>query len=371
MTLSTIIVSTCGTSLLSNKVPSEQRDRIIKLANIHENNISKQDKLFLDTHAKNRLQELLNADDMQAKLMSAEINGILSYYQDTNSYASGNTHIFIQTDTYQGKLCVDILEKWTNKKKFQFERYKATNLNTENIKAFSYAIANIAKWCIERISPVKTEYCTIVFNLTGGFKSINGFVQALGMFYADEIIYLFENSNLLRIPSLPINLDTSTMNIIGENINLFRRLSYDMEYERNEIKNIPEIMLTEIDNGKVCLSAWGEIYFQKYCEQFYDKLFLDNPLPEKIIFSNKFINGIKKLKDKKRIQNINERIDDLSKFLLYGNSFNVKRLDFKQLQGNHKPSTHEIDAWAEGDAKRIFCHFENNILIIDELEKHL
>lgn len=35
------------------------------------------------------------------------------------------------------------------------------------------------------------------------------------------------------------------------------------------------------------------------------------------------------------------------------------------------PSTHEMDAWADLDAKRIFGHFEGGIFVLDKLEKGL
>jgi hypothetical protein len=34
-------------------------------------------------------------------------------------------------------------------------------------------------------------------------------------------------------------------------------------------------------------------------------------------------------------------------------------------------STHECDAWSDGDARRIFAHFDGDILILDALDKGL
>jgi hypothetical protein len=34
-------------------------------------------------------------------------------------------------------------------------------------------------------------------------------------------------------------------------------------------------------------------------------------------------------------------------------------------------STHEFDAWADADARRVFCHYENGALILDKLGKAL
>ena len=56
-----------------------------------------------------------------------------------------------------------------------------------------------------------------------------------------------------------------------------------------------------------------------------------------------------------------------------GGKCNVSSLDLKALRGNPRPpSTHEIDAWSDGDAKRIFGHFEGgNHFVLDKLDSGL
>jgi hypothetical protein len=67
---------------------------------------------------------------------------------------------------------------------------------------------------------------------------------------------------------------------------------------------------------------------------------------------------------------VNERIDDLARFLEKGVS--LARLDFKALAGNPvPPSTHEMDAWANQDAKRIFGHWEEAVFVLDRLGEAL
>jgi hypothetical protein len=43
----------------------------------------------------------------------------------------------------------------------------------------------------------------------------------------------------------------------------------------------------------------------------------------------------------------------------------------KNTQGNHGISTHEFYAWSDGAAKRIYCHYEDNVIVIDRLGEHL
>ncbi len=72
--------------------------------------------------------------------------------------------------------------------------------------------------------------------------------------------------------------------------------------------------------------------------------------------------------DRRRM--VNERIDDLARFLEKG--VNLARLDFKALAGDPvPPSTHEMDAWADQDAKRLFGHWEGPVFVLDRLGEAL
>ena len=66
---------------------------------------------------------------------------------------------------------------------------------------------------------------------------------------------------------------------------------------------------------------------------------------------------------------VNNRIDQLSKFLETNGEYKPPSLDFKALKGAGKPpSTHEVDAWNDRDAQRIFGHYESNIFSLDILD---
>jgi hypothetical protein len=70
----------------------------------------------------------------------------------------------------------------------------------------------------------------VTFNLVGGFKSLQGYMQTLGMLFADESVYVFEGEReLLRIPRLPLDIDSSCRKTMEENLLLFRRLSFASE----------------------------------------------------------------------------------------------------------------------------------------------
>ena len=65
-----------------------------------------------------------------------------------------------------------------------------------------------------------------------------------------------------------------------------------------------------------------------------------------------------------------KRLDDLARFLESGRSgdANVKRLDFKTLEGNPKPpATHEFDLWTDKRGWRGFGHFDGNVFVLDSV----
>lgn len=60
----TLFITTCGTSLLSNKFSEDERKRLNKLANAQESNLSNDDKKFLDDKLENQ-KEVLFADGFE------------------------------------------------------------------------------------------------------------------------------------------------------------------------------------------------------------------------------------------------------------------------------------------------------------------
>jgi hypothetical protein len=90
---------------------------------------------------------------------------------------------------------------------------------------------------------------------------------------------------------------------------------------------------------------------------------------KKIRYGDKFERSLSSL-DASRIKQVNERIDDLARFAETG--ANLARFNFRDLKGNgYTGSTHEINAWADQDAKRIFCHYEQDVIVLDALDKAL
>ena len=93
------------------------------------------------------------------------------------------------------------------------------------------------------------------------------------MFYADEIIYIFEGekSDLITIPRLPVSVDISLIKPYALQLAL---LDAGAGLSVSETVGIPETMLAEID-GKMILSTWGQLIWN----QCKDKLLSEDLLP--------------------------------------------------------------------------------------------
>jgi putative CRISPR-associated protein (TIGR02619 family) len=361
------VLSPCGTSLLTNRAENvEERKLIGKHANTKAlDQMSQADqKILMDILARAR-ECLVQADINSVTRVSAELNGIIKLYNgqlgDTRDY-----HLLLCTDTWLGEQTALLIKEWLSNKGITVVHNRQPDLQTGDITSFQLALSEIVRWCDETTSAYRKSNYHIVFNLTGGFKSVQGFLQTLAMFYADESIYIFETSKeLLRIPRLPVKMNEE--NIIRTHLTTFRRIS--MHLPVTDTTGIPETLLLELD-GDIAFSPWGEIVWQQTKRKIYEQELHPSPV-EKLIFGQQFERSlIKKNLSPDRMRHINERIDQLSKLLeLKRKEDNPSSLDFKPLQGNPcPPSTHELDAWADQDAKRMFGHYDNNIFVLDKFD---
>ena len=375
--MNTTIVVTCGTSLLTNfmrgKKDPEADALIRKVTN--EKDLGKHPK-EVGEKIHSLLDEAKGALDSVsiegARAMSAELNGLITYYGGVLPSSSGNKHYLICSDTEIGQSCANIVKKWFDARGLHAEVVKIPDLTTASREYFPHAMGELAKWCIDYLEPIKAAKEKVVFSLVGGFKAFLGFMQTLGMLYADETVYMFEGTEeLLSLPSLPIDIDAGTHEVVRKNINPLRILAVGYPLPEEKCSGIPEIMIIKED-GMCALSSYGEIIFNSFRRNFYGKELLPTPLPDKIIYTDSFMRSLENNTIRAYMSKLNERIDDLARYLLIGK--NVKRFDIKKLSPNITSkcvSTHEIDLWSTGGAWRLFCHFDGDKCYLDLAREHL
>lgn len=359
-----IIVSTCGTSLLTNNAP-EVHGLLLESANLRESELAPNQKLSIDSHLAMRQQELSRANLTQIRKMSAELNGLLSLYNSNLLSAKADMQYLLHTDTYQGEQTAVLIESWLRSKDVNnLGVIKIEGLNTKTTEDFRRGIARLVRWCDETLSDDESHSRrNIVFNLVGGFKSLQGYMQTLGMFYADETIYIFESGGeLIRIPRLPVKFDVSL-----QQAETLREIAFEKNIPEGRLKDLPEALYMPVDGGRAMLSEWGEFVWRKMKKDFYAAK-LHPPLSGRLRYSQNFAQQFESYNDRQKME-LQEHADYVAAFLDTDDSrFNPQSVRFHALENT--PYTHEFYPWT-GQARRAFCTLRENVLVVERINSHL
>lgn len=361
----TLVVSTCGTSLLTNKSTDEIRGLLNRSANMQEQDFSISDRTKILDWLSQKRKLLFDSSLQDIRRMSAELNGLIGFYDGQLASGKSDIHILLHTDTWLGKIIAELIRDWLASQSLSAQLETFPELCTKDISMFQHGMSDLIAWCGNTLPGYRQQQYNIIFNLVGGFKSIQGFLQTIGMIYADEILYIFESSDeLLRIPRLPIDVDRAAFDHIRQHINTFRQLDPSKSFlPYSQCQNLMELFLYRLEE-EAELSPWGRLIWGNCKPKLYQEGLLDSPSAT-IVYSKKFKDSANKLQFLHFAQ-LNQRIDDFWAYLQNGS--NPKRLDFKPLKSNPKPpSTHEMDAWADKGAWRIFLHEEDGQWILDDL----
>lgn len=352
-------VITCGTSILSNGSSPEERKFLYASANKKEAEYTAEERAHLLAIVDRQRSKLLApADEKTAKNLSAELNGFISYYREKDSITNApkDQHFLICTDTWQGRITAGLISEWGNSQKIMMNIVPVEDLCTSSMTSFQFGMNNLVKWCEITLPGYRQSGYQVIFNLVGGFKALQGYMQTLGMFYADETVYIFESSKeILSIPRLPVDFSETTKTIIRDNLQLIRGLMAKT-LKLKDCAPLPRAMLQVLDD-ECDLSPWGTLMFSRFQEELYGEKLLP-PLLNGVQYSKSVENAATKL-DPPKLVLANKAIDLLCRYL-EDNSKNPASFDFRLLQGNPvPPSTHEFNLWSTQNGWRAFCHYEN------------
>jgi putative CRISPR-associated protein (TIGR02619 family) len=360
-----LILSTCGTSLLTN-LAGDQRGLVIRHANARTpEEVLGPDREVLAGLIEMAGQRLGAADARERERLSAELNGLLRYYGG-GPWPDRDTHWIIATDTWLGQATAAAIAQVIEVAGASVEVKRIPDLRTDDLAEFRSAMAELARLCAQEVGGYRAAGWRVVFNLTGGFKSVQGFMQALGMLYADESVYVFERTDeLLRLPRLPITLDAD--DLVRHHEAVFRRLAAGLSVEVAQAEGMPDTLLME-DSGQVTLSVWGDLVWAEAGPGLLGERIWP-PVDGRLRLGAGFERSTAGCSVEERRQ-VNERLGDLARHLMEP-PYNPKRLDFKPLKVRHGPWTHECDAWAKAGAKRLFGYFEGGVFVVDALAEGL
>lgn len=366
-----LIVTTCGTSLLTNLASDDTNLRKLTIAHA---NTEEPDHLPAD--ARERLddliakadRELTEGDQARKRQLSAEMNGLLLLQRELPKQDQ-RIHWLVASDTWLGRGAAACVARALERLGEKAEIKSIRGLRTDALVPFRSGVTELARLCAEDIKGMRDGGRRIVFNLTGGFKAVQGFMQALGMLYADDIVYVFERTDtLLHIPRLPVELDA--LRIVREHQYVFRRLAADLPVTPEQVAGMPETLYERADDI-ILLSVWGEALWHEAKKTLLEEK-LWAPVSDKLRFGEGLEKSVESAcwHQPDRLRIVNERLLDLARYL-EGDNRNLSRLDFKKLKGKHSRWTHECDAWSDRDARRLYGHFEDGVFVLDELGRHL
>ena len=364
-----LVISLCGTSILTNRSNVETRELISRHANQTDGGaIPETDRKTLEQRILAAMDSLSSVKVEEAAKVSAELNAITSFYGKQLAAGRGDHHLLMCSDTWLGEQAAELVRNWLTEHGLTVELHKQSDLQTGDMTAFQLALSDMVKVLSDMSDKYRDSGYHVVFNLTGGFKSVQGFMQTLAMIYADESVYIFESGGeLLRIPRLPLKL--SAQNELRKHLPVFRRLQMNLSLMHGELTDVSNIFYLNLGQ-EYAFSAWGEIIWRQHKREIYGEKVWPS-FSNKVEFGTRFLKSVQLLPEH-RMYEINKKIDDLTRVLEKGESYNVKSLDFKPLSGNPVPgSTHELDAWHDQDAKRLYGHFEGEMFVLDKLGKAL
>lgn len=327
-----LVLNTCGTSLLTNGAGGELRNKLIKNSNKGSiEDIAKEDAAEFQQLLSCREKSLLAAGEEEARRMSAELNALLSWHQG-RAPQQRDIYILLATDTFLGRESAAILKKWLEAWGCNDVRVMSQHgLRTDSLQGFRESLPGLVKELSELLEAHRASGDRICFNLTGGFKSLNGFIQTLATIHADETFYLFDHSSdLVFIPRLPFSLNATEW--MKDHLAVFRRLHAGLECKTEEVEKLPETLIFNVDE-QYMLSEWGELLWSQAWKEIYRQDLLPS-ISERIVFSGSFAATVKgKSPELTRI--INKAVDELAKYAESDCTAALNSLDPKPLQGKH------------------------------------
>jgi len=277
------VLSTVGISLLRRMTRDrEEQETLIRISN--ERELPAEPQELVDRLAKSALEELRKGDIEQRRRLSAELNGLYALYDGDLSAGCNDFHWLITTDTTLGQRSAEVIHIFLAEQGLgQIQVFYPPGLSTASTAHFSQGMQRLLTQCEETIARYKDSKYQVVFNLTGGFKSLQGYLSIIGMFYADEIVYIFEGSSeLLRIPRLPIQVDPRP---IQAHTAQFAMMATGHVLPYEEVSALPEGLLMVDSRGDAAISDWGLLVWNRLKRELLGEALL--PFP-RIVYESPF-----------------------------------------------------------------------------------
>lgn len=200
-----VIISTVGTSLITNNI--EDREKIKQI-------------MGKPLEEKNQYEDLLKSleDELLRKINNSHFDSI-RFSAETNSLtkmgvSEGDCLYFLTSDTIDGYLCGKVLKTLSEKKwKATSEFYVVNGLQVLNALTFrKHGLDSLVEQITKILSIYPPSAFKVTLNPTGGFKAVVPYVTLLGLIEGVPVKYIYERSNqLITLPSAPLKLDLARL----------------------------------------------------------------------------------------------------------------------------------------------------------------
>lgn len=365
------VLTTVGISLFLNALSSEEREeggaqRLNRNAN--DAKFSTDMDQFIAELVARAEQTLAEEQVTSKRRLSAELNGLYSLYEGQLQRARSDIHVLIATDTALGRKAAQVLESFLrNQDIANVQVWIPEKLSSADNLRFSHGIKELLRLCEENIPGYRDASYRVVFNLTGAFKSLQSYLNIAGMFYADEIVYIFEGSNqLLRIPRLPIQVDLTALQTHCIQLAL---LDAGAILNQNNVAGLPEGLLDIDQHGDVTLSEWGRLIWNRARHDLYQKQLLSFP---NLLYEESFQRDFSRASHDEKVD-LQMTLAKVSVLLTEGGVTGLKQdggIQYEDYQNRRTPDGQPIGHFRLTQGRRVSCVAQGRTLRLRHFGNH-
>lgn len=251
------ILSTCGTSLLTNGASPTVLRLLLATADRPAEGLTADDRRTINRRLAEARSHLTVADGDEAAAATAELTALRAL-ERASAAGRSRYHLLVYSDTFQGTAVARVLAQWLRQRGEAVNLLTATGLRPGEPAVLRLALAELAGMLVNEVTGWRKPGNGVVFNLTGGFKPVQAFLQLLGCVLADETVYVFEGGErqLYRLPRLPVRVEPDEA--LRPHLGLLRRLAAGERISRTQAAALPEALILAAGDELV-LSEWGHV----------------------------------------------------------------------------------------------------------------
>lgn len=262
-------ICTCGTSVLTK--------RNINIDDITSEPLTRWKELQDDIDSiRYRTVEALSILDMNRNISetSAEIKSLVKMGLEKNDKV-----ILLSTDTIDGKLSAEIVKRYLSQNSLCDERSISIEvvdgLQAKDGQRFrKIGLINLFNLL------TRFEHDNVVFNPTGGFKSVVPYLSLMGMLFNKPVQYIHEDSNdVISLINIPLLIDEDIIFRVEDKL---RRIENESSISKEEWMEGLDYYdrrfdsLIEEQEKEITLSGIGLIFWERFKSNYPEDLERDN-----------------------------------------------------------------------------------------------